>query len=398
MVADYGRIKRNDKESMKLTPYSRQWIDEDDISAVVDVLKSDWITQGPTIDKFEKALAGYCDAKYCVTFNSGTSALHAAYYTSGLEAGDEFITSPISFVATANAGLYVGAKPVFIDIERDTGNLDVSKLEKNITEKTKLIVPVHYSGHPVDMDKVHHIAQKHNLNVIEDACHALGAKYKNELIGTCHFSDMTVFSFHPVKHITTGEGGAVTTNNKGYYEKLLMFRSHGITKKRFHSEPHGDWYNEMQFLGYNYRLTDIQAALGISQLKKVDKFVIRRREMAKTYNKEFKNNPYFDTPPEKNNAYSSYHLYPIRIKEQHKDKKREIFSELRRKGVGVQVHYIPIYRQPYYQNLGYEEGLCPGAEDFYQREIGIPIYPAMTNKDIENVIEIISDTFNNIHH
>ncbi len=378
---------------MNFIPYSRQWIDEEDIEEVVRVLRSDLITQGPKPREFQEKLAEYCGAKYCVLFNSGTSALHAAYFTAGLKKDDEFITSPISFVATANAGLYLGAKPVFVDIESDTGNMDISKINEKITDKTKLIAPVHYSGHPVDMEAVHNIACEWGISVIEDACHALGAKHKDEIIGSCKFSDMAIFSFHPVKHVATGEGGAVTTNNEEHYEKLLKFRNHGVTKSRFVNESDGDWYYEMQLLGYNYRMTDIHAALGISQIKKLNKFVQRRREIAKIYTNAFRKNSYFDLPPEKNYACSSYHLYPIRLKEQYKNSKKEIFSGLRKRGLGVQVHYIPIYRQPYYQDLGYKIGTCPESEFFYKREISIPIYPAMTDNDAENVIVKTIDTF-----
>jgi len=381
-----------------MIPYGRQWIEEDDIQAVVEVLRSDFITQGPRVKEFEEALASYCGARYAVVFNSGTSALHAAYFAVGLKEDKEFITSPITFVATANAGLFLRAKPIFVDVEFDTGNIDPEKIEEKISSKTKLIVPVHYAGHPCDMEKIKQIADKYALFVIEDACHALGAKYKDSKIGCCKYSDMTVFSFHPVKHITTGEGGAVLTNNKVFYEKLLMFRNHGITKnnKKFLSQAHGDWYYEMQFLGFNYRMTDIQAALGISQLKKMDKFVDRRRKIVEIYNKVFENNPYFDIPVEKDYAYDSYHLYPIRLKDDYKDKRGEIFQLLRKKGLGVQVHYIPVYLQLYYQELGYKKGECPAAEDFYEREISLPIYPAMNEGDIVYVVKTVFDVFEEI--
>ncbi len=383
---------------MKVVPYSRQGIDKGDIQEVVKVLRSDFITQGPKIPEFEKALAKYCGSKYAVVFNSGTSALHGAYFAAGLKKGNEFITSPITFVATSNAGLYLGAKPVFVDVERDTGNIDVNKIAAKITEKTRLLVPVHYAGHSVDLNKINALAKKHNLTVIEDACHALGAKYEGEKIGSCKYSDMTVLSFHPVKHITTGEGGAVLTNKKDYYEKLLMFRNHGITKDRSRFTVHdsqftGDWYYEMQLLGYNYRMTDIQAALGISQLKKLDSFVEKRRAIADFYNKAFKNNPYFEIPTEKDYAYSSYHLYPIRLKDKYKGKKNMLFADLRGNGLGVQVHYIPVYRQPYYKALGYKKGLCPAAEDFYHGEISIPIYPGMKEEDMRYVIGKLKHAF-----
>jgi UDP-4-amino-4,6-dideoxy-N-acetyl-beta-L-altrosamine transaminase len=372
-------------------PYSRQFIDEDDIKAVVDVLRSDFITQGPKVGKFEQALASYCGAKYAVAFSSGTAALHGAYFSVGISHGDEIITSPMTFVATSNAALYLGARPVFVDVEPDTGNIDSSLIEKAITKKTKAIVPVHYAGHPADIDVVHETAKKHNLIIIEDACHALGASYKGKKIGS--LSDMTVFSFHPVKSITTGEGGAVLTNNADYYERLLMFRAHGITKENFSAEPHGQWYYEMQHLGFNYRLTDIQAALGASQLRKLDGFVQRRRQIAAAYDNAFRDNRFFDVPPERDYATSSYHLYPTRLKKVYKGKKRELFSMLRQNGLGVQIHYMPVYMQPYYQGLGYERGSCPFAEDFYLGEVSLPVYTAMSNEDVGHVIETVFSLF-----
>lgn len=386
----------NKSNYKKFIPYGHQWIDDSDIEEVVKVLKSNWLTQGPKVKEFEENLAKCCRSKYCVVFNSGTSALHGAYFALGLKKGNEFITAPNTFVATANAGLYLGAKPVFVDIEKATGNIDISKIEEKITDKTKLIVPVHYSGFPADLEGIYNLANKLGLYVIEDACHALGSKYKEEKIGNCKYSDMSVFSFHPIKHITTGEGGAVLANNEKFYEKLLVFRTHGITKKNFINNPDGDWFYEMQFLGHNYRMTDIQAALGISQLRKLDKFVQKRRNIAKTYQKIFKRNPYFDIPVEKTYAYSSYHLYPIRLKDKYKDKKREIFSKMREKKLGVQVHYIPVYLQPYYQKLGYEKGLCPVTEDFYEREISIPLYHSMSNEDVTYVINTILRIFENL--
>lgn len=408
-------------DNINYIPYGRQWIDDDDIRAVTDVLKSDYLTQGPAVDAFESALAEYAGAKYAVVFSSGTAALHAAYFAAGIGAGDEIITSPITFAATANAALYLNAKPVFVDIEPDTGNINVALLEAVINPNTKAVVPVHYAGHPADMEKIYGLAQKHNLIVIEDACHAIGARYRGQKsvgatlsgdpyrevrsqnekeeknnwikIGSCKYSDMTVFSFHPVKHITTGEGGAVLTNNKDYYEKMLMFRTHGITKKDFINEPDGDWYYEMHFLGYNYRMTDIQASLGASQLRKLDNFVERRREIAGVYNKEFKDNDYFDIPVEKDYAFSSYHLYPIRLKDEYKEKKKEIFSMLRKKGLGIQVHYIPVCWHPFYRKMGYERGICSLAEDFYQRELSIPIYPSIKDEELKYVTQSMRGVF-----
>ena len=371
-------------------PYGRHWISDDDIQSVVDVLESDWLTQGPKIEEFEKEISAYCGSNYAVVFNSGTSALHAAFSVLGLDKDDEFITTPNTFVATANAGLHTGIKPIFVDIEEDTGNLNTSKVEERITERTRLIVPVHYSGHPVDMGKIYEIAERKNLYVIEDACHALGAKYKGYKTGGCNYSDMTVFSFHPVKHITTGEGGAVLTNNKDFYKKLLMSRSHGIEKRSFINKPDGDWYYEMQSLGYNYRMTDIQAALGISQLRKSDKFIDRRKEISRLYDSEFRDNPWFDIPPVRSYASSSYHLYPIRFKDEFIQRKKEIFSRLKERGFGVQVHYIPVYWHPFYQKMGYKKGICPAAEDFYFKELSLPIYPAMNGEEQRYVIEGIN--------
>lgn len=373
---------------MKQIPYGRQSIDDDDIKAVVDVLKSAFITQGPKVQEFESALAEYCGAKYAVTFSSGTAALHGAYFSAGIRQGDEIITSPITFAATANAALYFDARPIFVDVEPDTANINVALIEKAVTKKTKAIVPVHYAGHPADLAPIIELARRKGIAVIEDACHALGAKYRDKNIGSV--SDMTVFSFHPVKSITTGEGGAVLTNNKEYYDKLIMFRSHGITKDalKFRNESHGEWYYEMQFLGFNYRLTDIQSALGISQLKKLDSFIEKRRKIAAFYDSKFRDNPFFDTPPEKDYANSSYHLYPIRLKDKYTERKKKIFSSLREMGIGVQVHYIPVYMLPFYRNSG-NKALCPAAEDFYKREISLPIYPGLTVEDMNYVAETI---------
>ncbi|BDZ68986.1 UDP-4-amino-4,6-dideoxy-N-acetyl-beta-L-altrosamine transaminase [Methanobacterium ferruginis] len=378
---------------IKFLPYGKQDIGRNDIEDVVTILKSDFITQGPKIEEFEKKLAEYCGSKYAVTFNSGTSALHGAYFAFGLGNDDELITSPNTFVATSNAALYLNAYPMFSDVEKETGNLDVSKVKDRITDKTKLLVPVHYGGNPVDLKELSEIAEDNDVKIIEDAAHAISAKYNGEKIGNSRYSEMTIFSFHPVKHITTGEGGAVLTDNSDYYEKLLMFRSHGITKNNFHNQPHGDWYYEMHFLGYNYRMTDIQAALGLSQLKKLNKYVERRRKIAEIYKTAFENNSFFEIIHEKKCCSSSYHLFPILIKDEFKNKKREIFLKLREEGLGVQVHYIPVYLQPYYQKLGYKENLCPIAEEFYHKEISIPMYPTLNDEDIEYVISKIFKVF-----
>ncbi len=378
---------------MRHIPYSRQSIDDEDIKVVVDVLKSDFITQGPKVQEFESALAEYCGSKYAVVFSSGTAALHASCFSSGICSGDEIITSPVTFAATANAVLYLGARPVFVDIEHDTANINPEFIQKAITKKTKAIIPVDYAGHPADLTPIHEIADSNGLIIIEDACHALGASYKNKKIGS--ISDMTVFSFHPVKSITTGEGGAVLTDNSAYYEKLVMFRSHGITKDvtRFKNKSHGEWYYEMQFLGFNLRLTDIHSALGLSQLRKLDSFIKSRKETAYRYNKAFSDNKWFDTPVLKEYAESAWHLYPIRLKSGFIDRKPEIFKKLREKSLGVQVHYIPVYLQPYYKGLGYSEGTCPEAETFYKKEISLPIYNGITEDDIKYVVDAVSDIF-----
>jgi len=381
----------------KFIPYGHQCIDEDDIRAVVETLRSDFLTQGPKVIEFEEALARYCGAKYAVSFSSGTAALHGAYFAAGVGGGDEVITSPLTFLATANAALFLGGRPVFVDIEPDTGNIDAKLIEPAVTSKTKVIVPVHFAGHPAEMERIAGIAKKNNLIVIEDACHALGAKYKNTTIGDCKYSVMAVFSFHPVKSITTGEGGAVLTNSKEYYERLVVFRQHGVTKADGafvnKDENAGQWYHEMQHLGYNYRLTDIQCALGISQLAKLDKFIQQRRQIVDAYAGAFKDNPFFDFPVEKDDVESAWHLYAIRLKAAYKGVKKKIFEELRRQQIGVQVHYIPVHLQPYYQQLGYSRGLCPKAKDFYEREISLPLYPTMSKEDIDYVMQKVPDVF-----
>lgn len=365
---------------IKIIPYSKQSIDEDDIKRVVDVLKSDFITQGPSIRQFEDAIASYCKAKYAVAFNSGTSALHAACFASGLTHGDEFITSPISFVASSNAGIYVGGVPVFADINPNTGNIDPVDVRKKITKRTKLVIPVHYAGQPADMNSIAEIATQFGLSVIEDACHAFGASYNNIPIGNCNLSDMAVFSFHPVKTITTGEGGAVVTNNEHKHKQLILFRNHGITRENFLYEPHGDWYYEMQTIGYNYRITDLQAMLGISQLKKTNSFVSKRKSIAEYYRNQFSEIKDISLIPENPSTLSSHHLFPILLKNSANRKK--VFNKLKEKGLGVQIHYIPIYLQPYYRQLGYCPGICPLAEDFYSKEISIPIFPSMSDEEI----------------
>ncbi|MEC2057795.1 UDP-4-amino-4,6-dideoxy-N-acetyl-beta-L-altrosamine transaminase [Peribacillus psychrosaccharolyticus] len=375
-------------------PYGRQWIDQEDIDAVVNVLKGDFLTTGPYVTKFEQELADFVGAKYAVTFSNGTAALHGACYAAGIGAGDEVITSPLTFAASANCILYQGGKPIFADIDEQTYNINPKEIEQKITDKTKAIIPVHFTGQPSALDEIHDLAKKHQLIIIEDAAHALGAEYKRRKIGS--ISDMTMFSFHPVKHITAGEGGVITTNNKVYYEKLIQFRSHGITRDpNMMKENHGPWYYEMLFLGYNYRLTDIQAALGSSQLKKADKFLALRMNYASMYNEAFKNTSGITIPFQQTNCQSSWHLYVLRLE---RDKltgnRKEILQALINKNIGVNVHYIPVYLLPYYQELGYKQGLCPQAEKLYEQVITLPLFPAMTENDVSDVIEAVKEVIN----
>lgn len=383
---------------MKNIPYGHHWIDKVDIRSVVQVLKSDWLTQGPKIEEFENALGKYTGAKFAVAVSSGTAALHIAALAAGLKRGREAIVSPVTFVASANCIVYCGGSPVFADIEENTANIDSAGIEKKITKRTQAIIPVHFSGYPCDLKGIQRIARKHGLTVIEDAAHALGASYQGSKIGSCKYSDMTTFSFHPIKTMTTGEGGAVLTNNKKIHEKLLLLRSHGIEKSssRFFTKRQGEWQYEMQELGFNYRLTDIQAGLGVSQLKKIDVFVSRRRGIAGIYAKRFRDNPYFDLPCEKQGIRSSFHLYPVRIKCEWAKRKAEVFSRLRDSGLGVQVHYIPVYAHPFYRRLGYRGSLCPKAEAFYHKEISLPIYPGMSDKVAQYVADTILREFKQV--
>jgi len=375
------KLKRNNKR--KLIPYGRQSIERDDIEAVIKTLKTNWLTQGPKVIEFEEELAKYCGTKYAVAFANGTAALHGAYYAAGLQKDDEFITTPNTFVATVNAGVFLGAIPRFADIELNTGNIDVKLIEKQITKKTKLIVPVDYAGQPCDLDEIIKLAKKNDITIIEDACHALGAKYKNKKIGSV--ADMTVFSFHPVKSITTGEGGSVVTNNKEFYEKLKKFRTHGITKS-------DQWTYEMTEPGLNYRLSDIHASLGVSQLKKIDKFIKKRSKIAKQYNQELKG--IVGIPKMRSGRTSSWHLYPILLPKKLAKNKEEILNELLENNIGSQVHYMPAYWYDFYKK-NYQKGLCPNAEEFYSREISIPIYPNLAWSDQAHVVSTLKKILNN---
>ena len=375
---------------MHYIPYGRQNINEDDINAVVEVLKSDFLTTGPKIAEFEEKFADYVGAKYAVAVSNGTAALHIACMAAGLKEGDEVITTPITFAASANCALYCGARPVFADINPVTYNIDYKEIEKHITSKTKAIIPVHYTGLPCDMDEIHRVAERYNLIVIEDAAHAVGAEYKGRKIGG--LSDMTGFSFHPVKHITCGEGGIVATNNEVLYEKLKLYRTHGITRNveelSHQEEP---WYYEQIDLGYNYRITDIQAALGISQLLRIDLFLERRREIAARYDAAFEHIEGITIPSRPEGIKSAYHLYVIKVDNHIR---HELFEYLRASNIGVNVHYIPVYTFPYYRENGYRDVRCENAEELYSSIISLPIFYDLTDDEQNYVIDKILNFFN----
>ena len=373
-----------------LLPYGRQAIDEADIQAVVDVLRSDWLTTGPKVGEFEGAFAVRVGAAYAVSVSSGTAALHAAAFAAGLKAGDEAITTPMTFAATANCVLYQGATPVFADVCADTLNLDPAEVTKKISSKTRAILPVDYAGHPADLTAIVEIARRHGLLVIEDACHALGAEYSGRRVGS--IADMTVFSFHPVKHITTGEGGMVTTNDPKLAETLRRFRNHGISSDARQRQSAGQWHYEMVLLGFNYRLPDIVCALGIEQLGKLDGNLARRREIAEIYTSAFCEIPGVIPPAVRAEANPAWHLYPIRLDLAKLTTDRaQIFRALRAENIGVNVHYIPVHTHPYYrERFGYKGGEFPVAEDAYERLISLPMFHAMSDQDVQDVIAAVT--------
>jgi len=364
----------------KLLPYGHQNIDEDDIRAVAEVLRTDWITQGAKVEEFEKRLADYCGAEYAVAVSSGTAALHLACAAAGITAGDEIITTPITFAAAANVAVHLGAKPVFADIKENTLNIDPLGIEKKLSPKTKAIMPLDFGGLPAELEEINKIATENNLTVIEDACHALGAEYRGRRIGGV--SDMTVLSFHPVKHITTGEGGMVLTNNEAYYQEIKRLRHHGIVK----NSDKGGWYYEINQPGYNFRLTDFQCALGLSQMDKLDGFIKRRRQIAADYNGAFAETAGIITPP--SSEGHAYHLYVIQLNTKMLAAgRREVYDALRAENIGVQVHYAPLHLQPFYRKqFGYKKDDYPVAEKYYEGAITLPVFPAMNDRDVNDVI------------
>ncbi|HWH58159.1 MAG TPA: UDP-4-amino-4,6-dideoxy-N-acetyl-beta-L-altrosamine transaminase [Terriglobales bacterium] len=372
-----------------LLPYGRQSIEEDDIQAVVDALRSDWLTTGPKIPEFEEAFAAWLGARFAVSFSSGTAALHGAAFAAGIATGDEAITTPLTFAATANCVLYQNGTPVFADISADTLNLDPERVAAKVSPKTKALLPVDYAGHPADLDAMLEIADRHGLVVIEDACHALGAEYKGRRVGS--IAHMTVFSFHPVKHLTTGEGGMVTTDNAAYADALRKFRNHGISSGARDRQQAGQWHYEMVLLGYNYRLTDIACALGLSQLKKLEQNLARRREIAARYTAAFREMPGICAPVVREEALPAWHLYPVRLDLARLSAGRaEIFRALRAENIGVNVHYIPVHLHPYYrERFGYRGGEFPVAESAYESLISLPMFHGMSDQDVEDVIRAV---------
>ncbi|MBU0469189.1 MAG: UDP-4-amino-4,6-dideoxy-N-acetyl-beta-L-altrosamine transaminase [Candidatus Omnitrophica bacterium] len=382
---------------MKKYPYCHQTINAKDINAVKKALQADFVTQGPIVRSFEIKLAKYCGAKYAVAVSSGTAALHLACLAAGLKKGAEAITSPITFLSTSNAVIYVGAKPVFADIDAATINIDPNNIKKAVNKRTKAILPVHFAGLPCDMKSISAIAKKHKLTVIEDAAHALGAKYlangKIIKIGSCYHSDMTTFSFHPAKHITTGEGGAITTNSDKLYKQLIALRAHGMYKDKA-TQKIGPWFYEMRELGFNYRVTDFQCALGISQLSKLNGFIAKRRALVRNYNKLFKNIDFIDLVPEPKGFVNSYHLYILKINySKFKTTRNDFMKSLMKKGIQTQVNYIPVYLQPYYKNqFKYKASDFPCSQKHYNECVSIPLYPELTFNDQEQIASIILKT------
>jgi len=377
--------------------YGRQWIEEDDIRAVADVLKSDFLTCGPKVEELERKLSSYTGAKYTVVVNSGTSALHCACIAAGIGEGDEVITTPLTFAASANCVLYCGAKPVFADIDPETYNIDPKSIEEHITDRTKAVVAVDFTGQAVRIDEIRGICERHHLFFIEDAAHSIGTSYKRRKVGS--LADMTCFSFHPVKTITGGEGGAIQTNDEELYRKLVLAHTHGITHNEDMMEDashEGPWVYEQISLGYNYRMTDFQAALLLSQLRKLDRFKAGRQEIVSRYNEAFGEMPEIIVQKEIPESDTCRHLYIIRLDlEKLTCSRRDFFDAMCAENIQPQVHYVPVYWFPYYRHLGYERGLCPNAEEIYKGIMSIPLYPKMTDEDVEDVITVVKKVVEN---
>jgi perosamine synthetase len=375
-----------------LRPYGKHWITDEDIKAVTDVLRGDWITQGSKVEEFEEHFARYCGSRYAVAVSSGTAALHIAALAAGLKPDQEVITSPISFAASSNCVLYTGAIPVFADIDGSTLCITRAEIEKKLTSLTRAVIPVHFAGHPCSMPSIRDLARDKDLIVIEDACHALGADYYHNgnrcRVGSCVHSHMACFSFHPVKHVTTGEGGAVTTNDEQLYKKLLLYRNHGISKDPALMTRHdGPWYYEMHELGFNYRITDFQCALGLAQLKRADEFVQRRREIAAHYTQALGVEEEIILPSDSPDMDPSWHIYVIQLRTLDRS---TVFAQLQDRKLGVQVHYIPVHLHPYYRRtLCTREGDYPAAEAYYSRAISIPLFPVMSDDDVQYVIDSV---------
>jgi len=370
-----------------MIPYSKQYIDEEEIKAVEKVLRSNWLTTGPKVAEFESEFANYVHVKHAIAVNSGTAALHCAMYALSVGPGDEVIVPSMTFAATANCIVFQKGTPIFVDVVPDTLLISPDEIEKSITDKTKVVIAVDYAGHPCDYESLREITKKYSLSLVADSCHALGGEYQGEKVGS--LADLTVFSFHPVKHITTGEGGMITTDNKELANRLYTFRNHGITSDSQQREAQHSWYYEMVTLGYNYRITDIQCAMGICQMKKLPTFLARRREIAKIYDKAFSTSEKITPLAVRSDSLHAYHLYVIGIKGGYRN---QVFKTLREKGIGVNVHYIPPHLHPFYRNhFNTNLGDCPVAEAAYEQILSIPIFPGMTNDDIERVITSVSE-------
>lgn len=385
-----------------MIPYGRQDITQADIDAVVSVLQSDFLTQGPVVPRFEKSVAAHVGVKHALAVNSATSALHIACLALGLGPNDWLWTTPITFVASANCGLYCGAQVDFVDIDPDSYNLSTAALEAKLIEAEKLgrlpkvLVAVHLCGQPCDMETIYALGQKYGFKIIEDASHAIGGKYKSEFIGNCRYSDVTVFSFHPVKIITTAEGGMAVTNSDKLASEMALLRSHGITRdiEQMTHAPDGPWYYQQIGLGFNYRMTELQAALGVSQMERLDAYVSRRHELARRYDQLLASLP-VTTPWQHEDSYSGLHLYVIRLQLQKIDKShRKVFDLLREHGIGVNLHYIPVHTQPYYQRMGFKQGDLPQAERYYAEAISLPMYQTLSDEQQDQVVSVLQKVLN----